>query len=56
LKINEGAFELRIFKTAITLSEAGLGTFDECVNALRTCNGDENAACQMMLDRNATNQ
>jgi len=55
-KINEGAFELKIYKAAITMSEAGLGTFDECVETLRMCNGDENAACQMMLDRNTTSQ
>jgi len=45
VKVNEGAFELKLYKTAITMVEGGLGTFDECVSALRKCNGDENAAC-----------
>jgi len=55
-KVNEGAFELKLYKAAITMTEAGLGTFDECVETLRKCNGDENAACQMMLDKNTTGQ
>lgn len=56
VKINEGAFELKLYKAAITMTEAGLGSFDESVEALRKCNGDENAACQMMIDNTATSQ
>jgi len=45
VKVNEGSFELKFYKAAITMTEAGLGTFDDCVDALRKCNGDENSAC-----------
>jgi len=34
-----------MFKAAITLTEAGLASFDECVEALKKFKGDENAAC-----------
>lgn len=40
-----------MYKAAITLAEAGMGTFDECVNALRLCNSDENAALMMLVDK-----
>jgi hypothetical protein len=52
VKVNEGSYELRFYKTAITMMEAGLGTFDECTEVLRKCNGDENAAVLMMIDKN----
>jgi hypothetical protein len=45
LKISEAAYQLKLYKTAITLTEAELGTFDECVEALKKCNGDDTAAC-----------
>lgn len=35
----------KLFKAAITLTEAGLASFDECVEALKRFKGDENAAC-----------
>jgi hypothetical protein len=35
------------------MMEAGLGTFDECTETLRKCDGDENSAVQMMIDRNS---
>jgi len=54
VKVNEGTYELKFYKTAITMAEAGLGTFDECAEALRKCTGDENAACQMLIDKNST--
>ena len=28
-----------------------LGSFDECVEALKKCNGDQNAACQLFLEK-----
>jgi hypothetical protein len=49
--VSEGATELNIFKAAITLAEAGMGSFDECVEALRTCRGDENAALQILIEK-----
>ncbi len=34
-----------IFRGAIYMSETlNVGTFDECVEALKVCNGDQNAA------------
>jgi len=42
---------LNIYKGAITLAEAEMGTFDDCVDALRICKGDENAALQMLIDK-----
>jgi hypothetical protein len=33
------------------LAEAGMGSFDECVEALKKCNLDENAALQMLFDK-----
>jgi hypothetical protein len=41
-----------LFRAAITLAEAGMGTFDQCVEALRKCNLDENAALQMLVEMN----
>lgn len=35
----------QLFKAAINLADANLGTFDECVEALKKFKGDENAAC-----------
>jgi len=32
------------------LAEAGMGSFDECVDALRKCNLDENAALQILVE------
>lgn len=51
VQVSEGASELNIYKAAITLAEAEMGTFDECVEALRTCRGDENAALQMLIEK-----
>jgi len=36
---------------AISLTETGLATFEECVDALRKCNGDEGAAVQMLVEK-----
>jgi len=44
VKINEEAKQLRFYTSAMTMMEACLGTFDECVETLKKCNGDENAA------------
>ena len=44
MKVNEGVSQLKFYKTVITMTEAGLGTFDDCTVALSKCNGDENAA------------
>ena len=35
------------------MTEAGLGSFDECTAALNKCNGDENAAVQMLIEKNS---
>jgi len=51
VKVSEGESELALFKAALTLAEAGMGTFDECVEALRKCNMDENAALQMLVEK-----
>jgi hypothetical protein len=40
LKLSESAHQLRMYKAAITMMEAGLGTFDECVETLKKLNGD----------------
>ncbi len=46
LKVNDESFkEERLFRAAITLTEAGIGSFDDCVEALKKFHGDENAAC-----------
>jgi hypothetical protein len=44
IQVSEGESDLAIFKAATTLAEAGMGTFDECLEVLGKCNGDENAA------------
>jgi hypothetical protein len=41
---------LRLYKGALALAEAGIAGFDQCVDALKKCNMDENAACMMLLD------
>lgn len=51
VKVNEGNDQVSFYKTVITLTEAGLGNFDECTAALTQCNGDENAAVQMLIER-----
>jgi len=51
VRVQEGGeSEEVLFRAAITLAEAGMGSFDECVHALRVCNLDENAALQMLVD------
>ena len=35
---------------ATNFVDSGLGSLEECVNALRKCNLDENASMQMLLD------
>lgn len=44
MKVNDGNDELRLYRAALTMAEAGLGNFDECVDALKKSKGDENAA------------
>jgi len=39
-----------ILKAALVLTEAKMGTFEQCCNALRTCKGDEGAAVAMLID------
>lgn len=39
-----------LFKAAITMTEAGIANFEECVEALKKFKGDENAACQYLLE------
>ena len=45
-----------MFKAALTLAEAGMGQFDECVDALKKCNGDENAALQLLVENKKKNE
>ena len=46
VKVNdEQTNQERFFRAAITMTEAGLGGFDECVDAIKKFKGDENAAC-----------
>jgi len=41
-----------LFRAALFMSESmNLGTFDECVDALKKCNGDQNAACQLFFEK-----
>ncbi len=51
LQVQDGETELNLFKAAITLAEAGMGSFDECVEALRKCHLDENAALQVLVEK-----
>jgi len=50
VQVTEGERELSLYNAAITLTEAGMGTFDECIEALRKCNFDENAALQVLVE------
>ena len=50
VKVTDNASEEKLYRAAINLTEAGLGSFDDCVEALKKCSCDENAACQMLLD------
>ena len=45
-----GSNEMKIFKAALNLQEAGFKDFDKCVEVLRQCNCDENAALQMLIE------
>lgn len=54
VKVTDSASEEKFFKTAINLTEAGLGSFDECLEAVKKCNGDENAACEMLVSQEET--
>jgi hypothetical protein len=41
-----------IFRGAIYMSETlNVGTFDDCVEALKLCKCDQNAAVQYLIDR-----
>lgn len=41
-----------LFRAAIYMSETlNVGSFDDCVEALKACNGDQNAAVQHLFDR-----
>jgi hypothetical protein len=42
--------EEKIYRGAITLSELGLGTFDECVDACRKARGDLDYAAQLVVE------
>ena len=43
--VEAGDQQLKLFKAAINLAEAGIASFEECVEALKKAKGDENAAC-----------
>lgn len=51
VKVTSQIDEETLFKTAINLFEAGLGEFDECVEAVKKFKGDENDACQWLVDQ-----
>jgi len=51
IKVAELQDEFTLFKMAISLTETGLATFEECVDVLRKCNGDEGAAVQMLVEK-----
>lgn len=41
-----------IYRAAIYMVETlNVGTFDECVEALKMCKADQNAAVQYLIDR-----
>jgi len=50
LQVQDGESEVNLIKAASTLAEAGMGSFEECVDALRKCNLDENAALQILVE------
>ena len=42
---------VEIYRAAIYMSETlNVGSFDECVEALKICKGDQNAAVQFLID------
>jgi hypothetical protein len=50
----EGLFvtQEELFRAAIEMAETmNLASFDECVDALKTCKGDKNSACQLLLEK-----
>jgi len=51
IKVVELQDEYSLFKMAISLTETSIATFEECVDALRKCNGDEGAAVMMLIDK-----
>lgn len=51
IKVNSQIDEEKLYKTAINLFEAGLGEFDDCVEAVKRSNGDENEACQWLVEK-----
>jgi len=55
VKRNEGTAEYELYKAALGLTECGMGTFDDCVEALRQCNNDENAAVELLLEKQSKN-
>jgi hypothetical protein len=54
LKVNNKKVDPdQIYKSALTLCECGIGSFEECVEALRKFNCDEDRACQYLIDKNS---
>lgn len=45
-------YEVEVFKLALKLQEKGLGTFDECVVAVKSNNCDENASIKALQRKN----
>lgn len=42
-----------LFRAALHMAETmNLGSFDACVEALKKCGGDQNKACQQLIDKN----
>lgn len=41
--------EESLLKAALTLVDLGFASFDECVEALKKCGNDVDAACEMLF-------
>jgi hypothetical protein len=54
VRVNEELSQEKVFRAAITMTEAGIASFDDCVEALKKFKGDEDAACQFLIDQNFT--
>lgn len=48
--VDEADDQDQLHNAAKQLSEAEMGSFDECLSALMNCNGDEGAALQMLFE------
>lgn len=42
----------KIFKAAINMCELGIADFEDCVDTLKKFNGNQDQACEFLIDRN----